>query len=75
MIWLITVITVDNWICRIFVCDNAQLFRHITCNNDGDLLQKDLLDIQVWMDNWLLKLNIKKCKVVSYGDQIDFEIK
>jgi len=48
--------------------DDAKLFRHITCNNgnnDGDLSQKDLLNIQVWMEKCLLKLNIKICKVVS----------
>jgi len=39
--------------------DDAKLFRHITCNNDGDVLQEDLLDIQVRMKKWLLKLNIK----------------
>ena len=39
--------------------DDAKLFRHISCDNDLDLLQKDLLDIQSWMEKWLLKLNIK----------------
>jgi hypothetical protein len=47
--------------------DDAKLFRHIKDNSDVDLLQKDLSDIQLWMDKWLLKLNINKCKVVSYG--------
>jgi hypothetical protein len=47
--------------------DDAKLFRHIKDNSDVDLLQKDLSDVQLWMDKWLLKLNIKKCKVVSYG--------
>jgi len=30
--------------------------------SDVDLLQKDLLDIQLWMEKWLLKLNIKNAK-------------
>ena len=51
--------------------DDAKLFRHISCINDVNLLQKDLLDLQLWMDKWLLKLNINKCKVVSYGHHID----
>jgi len=33
----------------VFVYDNGKLFRHITCNNDGDVLQKDSLDLKVWM--------------------------
>ena len=52
--------------------DDAKLFRHISCINDVDLLQKDFLDVQLWMEKWLLKLNINKCKVVSYGHQIGF---
>jgi len=52
--------------------DDANLFRHITCNSDIDLLQKDLLYIQLRMEKWLLKLNIKKCKVISVGHQLDF---
>jgi len=42
--------------------DDAKLFRHITCNSDADLLQIDLLDIQLWMEKWLLKKNIKNAK-------------
>jgi len=53
--------------------DDAKLFRYITCNSDADLLQKDLLDIQLWLEKWLLKLNITKCKVVSYGHHLDFK--
>ena len=47
--------------------DDAKLFRHIKDCSDVDILQKDLSDVQLWMDRWLLKLNVKKCKVVSYG--------
>lgn len=50
--------------------DDAKLFRHIQSKTDADLLQKDLLDLQAWTEKWLLKLNINKCKVVSYGHQI-----
>jgi len=42
-------------------CD-VKLFRHSTCNSDIDLLKKDLLDIQLWMEKWLLKLKIKNAK-------------
>jgi len=43
--------------------DYTKLFRHITCNSDVDLLQTDLLDIRLWMETWLLKLNIKNAKL------------
>ena len=51
--------------------DDAKLFRHILNNNDVNMLQKDLLELQAWTDKWLLKLNINKCKVVSYGHHIN----
>jgi len=46
-----------------FIADDTKLFRHVTCDNDVDLLQKDLLDIQLWLEKWLLKLNIKNAKL------------
>jgi len=53
--------------------DDAKLFRHITCNSHIDLMQKHLLDIQLWMEKWLPKLNKYKCKVVPYGHRPNFE--
>ena len=46
---------------------------NISRNSDADLLQKDLIDIQLWMHKWLLTLNIEKCKFVSYGHYLDFK--
>ena len=63
-------LTAKSWI-NILYADDAKLFRHILNNNDVSLLQKDLLDLQAWTDKWLLKLNINKCKVVSYGHHIN----
>ena len=52
--------------------DDTKLFRHIMHDSDTDFLQKDLLDLQLWLEKWLLKLNINKCKVVSFGHKINF---
>ena len=52
--------------------DDAKLLIHILHKSDIDLLQKDLLDVQVWLDKWLSKLNIQKCKVVLYTQRIEF---
>jgi len=46
--------------------DNAKLFRHILNNSYVNILHTDLSDLQAWLDKWLLKLIINKCKVVSY---------
>jgi len=53
--------------------DDAKLFRHITCNSAVDFIAKHLLDIPQWVEKWLVKLNIQKCKVVSYGQRLDFK--
>ena len=50
--------------------DDAKLFRHIVNNEDIEILQKDLDNVKEWSDKWLLKLNVDKCKVVSYGKDI-----
>ena len=34
-------------------------------------LQDDINELSNWSDEWLIKLNINKCKVVSYGRNID----
>ena len=38
---------------------------------DKDNLQCDLTKLNSWADNWLLKLNIVKCKKVSFGRHIE----
>ena len=35
------------------------------------ILQETVDKIQHWSDIWLLKLNVDKCKVVSYGRQVE----
>ena len=47
--------------------DDTKLYRHIRCDHDRLLLQQNLNDIVEWMNKFLLKLNVDKCKVVSYG--------
>ena len=49
------------------IYDDAKLFSFIKCPEDSLVLQKDLDNLTQWMDNWLLRPNIGKCKAVSYG--------
>jgi len=37
--------------------DDAKLFKHILSYTDVSVLQADILDIQAWLDKWLLKLD------------------
>ena len=47
--------------------DDAKLFKHINCITDVNNLQSDLEHMNSWIKDWSLKLNIKKCQIVSYG--------
>jgi len=51
--------------------DDAKLYKHILNSQDIDILQNDLNKLKIWADNWLVNLNIVKCKTVSYGRNID----
>jgi ribonuclease P/MRP protein subunit RPP40 len=53
--------------------DDARLYRHIKTHTDCTDLQNDLVRLNCWVDEWMLKLNVNKCKVVSYGRNIDYK--
>ena len=42
---------------------------------DNVILQNDIMNLNNWIKEWLLKLNICKCKSISYGRNIQFENK
>ena len=47
--------------------DDAKVYQKIKNETDCSILQQDIEYFKTWMDTWLLKLNITKCKVVSYA--------
>ena len=55
--------------------DDAKLCRHIVHESDYELLQTALSKLQDWFESWLLKLNIQKCKAVSYGRNVNKDFK
>ena len=46
--------------------DDAKLYNTVTSKEDQLCLQQVINRIKEWCDKWLLKLNISKCKSVSY---------
>lgn len=46
---------------RLFA-DDCVIYRRISDNTDQELLQDDLNKIQKWCSDWLMQLNISKCK-------------
>ena len=57
---------VCNNLCESFLfADDAKLYRHICDIQDVEALNKSCQNIFDWCQNWLMKLNVNKCKVMS----------
>ena len=54
--------------CKIFA-DDCKLYGSISSRADQDQLQEDINRLCQWSDDWLLKFNVRKCKVVTFGTQ------
>ena len=39
--------------------------------SDEQQLREGINELRVWTENWLLNLNISKCKVISFGRTVD----
>ena len=50
--------------------DDAKLFHYILHASDHCLLQSGINELRDWTKNWLLKININKCKVLSVGRDV-----
>ena len=47
--------------------DDAKVYKQIFNSQVKEKLQNDLIKLNSWADNWLIKLNISKCKKVYFG--------
>ena len=47
--------------------DDAKLFKHVRSAEDSAMLQRSCDRLFQWSNQWLLKLNVDKCKVLSIG--------
>jgi hypothetical protein len=55
----------DN-LCNLFLfADDAKMYKCINNQLDSDSLNLCFRNVVAWSENWLMKLNIKKCKVLS----------
>ena len=59
-------------VCKLFA-DDCKLYRNIESEAYMMELQEDIERLCKWSRDWLLGFNIKKCKVISFGN-IHFEI-
>jgi len=62
---------VDDWKqCRpniYLYADDAKIYKSVETDDDVNSLQRVVSRIKEWCNSWLLKLNVNKCKVVSYN--------
>ena len=56
----------DNLTCTSYVyADDMKVFNSITTEEDKIVMQNDINTILHWTEDWLLKLNVQKCKVLQ----------
>src|SRR6201995_2585804 len=54
--------------CTSFLfADDAKLYKHISSELDAVVLNDSCQKLFRWCENWLMKININKCKVLSVG--------
>ena len=51
--------------------DDTKIFKKVRDNTDSEALQRDLDNVVLWAQKWQMEFNIKKCKVMHIGRQID----
>ena len=49
--------------------DDCKIYCNIASKSDEQRLQKDIDALCQWSNDWLLRFNTQKCKVVSYGPE------
>ena len=54
-------------VCKLFA-DDCKLYKNNKSEADQRELQEDINRLCQWSKDWLLGFNIKKCKVVSFGN-------
>ena len=45
--------------------DDCLLYRPINSQKDHDILQQDLKHLDTWAENWGMRINVKKCYILS----------
>lgn len=55
--------------------DDAKMFKHIKTNSDELALLANCQKLYIWCEEWLMKLNTSKCKVLSIGRNIKSDFK
>ena len=72
LLFLIFVNDLPEWIkssLKMFA-DDTKIWARIRVEKDGECLQRDLDSLGRWSDEWLLRFNCEKCKVMHIGHKL-----
>ena len=72
-LFLVYVNDIPDWMkesVRMFA-DDTKIWTRVKELQDAENLQRDLDQLQRWSDEWLLRFNVTKCKVMHVGHKMD----
>ncbi len=49
--------------------DDAKIYKHVSSLDDKDVLQQCVNNFMKWTDRWLVKVNVNKCKVMTFHNR------
>src|SRR5271163_4942032 len=59
--------SIQSDMCKTFLyADDAKLYKSIANYDDANVLNKCCDNLTLWSQNWSMRLNIEKCKVMSF---------
>jgi hypothetical protein len=69
LLFLIYINDIDDSVCSKLLkfADDTKVFSVVPTKNNIDRLQKDLLNLCKWSQDWLMLFNVDKCKVMHIG--------
>ena len=69
LLFLIYINDIDDSVCSNLLkfADDTKVFSVVPTQNDIDRLQRDLLNLCNWSQDWLMLFNVDKCKVMHIG--------
>lgn len=75
LLFLIFVNDLPEWIkCSLkMFADDTKIWARIRSKQDSCVLQADLDNLMRWSDEWMMKFNCEKCKVMHIGHDLDTE--
>lgn len=56
-------------VCKLFA-DDSKVYQAIRKPSDQITLQEDIFKLCNWSNRWLLRFNVQKCKIITFGNSL-----